>query len=45
MPTINGTQNYDAGNHGFLDFSTGVNKLHLDGASNFTIKFDTRFYY
>lgn len=45
MPTINGVQNYDAGNHGFIDFATGINRLHIDGASNFTIKFDTRFYY
>ena len=45
MPTINGVQNYDAGNHGFIDFATGITKLHIDGASNFTIKFDTHFYY
>lgn len=45
MPTINDVQNYDAGNHGFLDFETGINKITITGATNFTIKFDTRFYY
>lgn len=45
MPTLNDVQNYDAGNHGFLDFETGINKITITGATNFTVKFDTRFYY
>lgn len=45
MPIINGIQNYDAGNHGFLDFETGTNRISITGASNFKVKFDTRFYY
>ncbi len=45
VPTINDQQQYTAGDHNYLDFYTGENQIHIDGASNFTIKFDTRFYY
>lgn len=45
IPTINNEQLYSAGDHNYLDFNPGENQIHIDGASNFTIKFDTRFYY
>lgn len=45
VPVINGEQQYTAGDHNYLDFKSGENQIHIDGASNFTIKFDTRFYY
>lgn len=45
VPTINDEQLYMAGDHNYLDFYTGENQIHIDGASNFTVKFDTRFYY
>lgn len=45
IPLINGQQAYGVSNHGYLDFRTGENRLHIDGANNFTLKFDTRFYY
>lgn len=45
VPSINGQQAYEKGNHGFLDFAVGKNELHLEGATNFELKFDTRFYY
>lgn len=45
IPTINDQQQYTSGDHNYLDFNPGENQIHIDGASNFTIKFDTRFYY
>ena len=45
MPLVNGEQAYKDSNHGYLDFAIGENQIHIDGASNFDIKFDTRFYY
>lgn len=45
VPLINGSQSYDDGDHGYLDFAVGKNHLHIDGASNFKLFFDTRFYY
>lgn len=45
IPLINGQQAYKDSNHGYLDFAIGENQIHVDGASNFDIKFDTRFYY
>lgn len=45
MPSVNGQQAYKDSNHGYLDFAIGENQIHIDGASNFDVKFDTRFYY
>lgn len=45
MPLINGQQAYNDCDHGYLDFVTGENKLHVDGASDFSLRFETRFYY
>lgn len=47
VPTINGKQQYGNGlsDHGYLDFAIGWNELVLSGANDFTITFDTRFYY
>ena len=45
MPTLNGTPIYGNSDHGYLDFVRGNNQIHIDGATSFTISFDTRFYY
>lgn len=45
IPSFNGTPSYKDSDHGYLDFTTGENKLHIDGASDFELKFDTRFYF
>ncbi|MEK1411284.1 phage tail family protein [Limosilactobacillus fermentum] len=45
MPTVNGTTIYGDSDHGYLDFARGDNDIHIDGATSFTISFDTRFYY
>lgn len=45
MPTVNGTTIYGDSDHGYLDFARGDNEIHIDGATSFTINFDTRFYY
>ena len=45
IPSFNGTASYKDCDHGYLDFAVGENKLHIDGASNFELKFDTRFYF
>lgn len=45
MPTVNGTPIYGDSDHGYIDFARGDNQIHIDGATSFTINFDTRFYY
>lgn len=45
MPAVNGTPIYGDSDHGYLDFARGNNDIHIDGATSFTISFDTRFYY
>lgn len=45
MPTVNGTPIYGDSDHGYLDFARGDNQIRIDGATSFTINFDTRFYY
>ena len=45
VPMINGQQAYADSDHGYLDFKRGNNQIQVTGASNFTISFDTRFYY
>lgn len=45
MPTVNGTPIYGDSDHGYIDFVRGDNQIHIDGATSFTINFDTRFYY
>lgn len=45
MPTVNGTPVYGDSDHGYIDFVRGNNQIHIDGATSFTISFDTRFYY
>lgn len=45
IPSFNGTASYKDCDHGYLDFVVGENKLHVDGATNFELKFDTRFYF
>ena len=45
VPTINGTEQYSKTNHAYLDFVKGWNDLSVSGATDYTIKFNTRFYY
>lgn len=45
IPIENNSQMYYACNHAYIDFKRGWNKIQISGASDFTIKFDTRFYY
>ena len=45
VPTINGTEQYSKTNHAYLDFVKGWNDITVDGATDYTIKFNTRFYY
>lgn len=45
MPSFNGTQSYKDCDHGFIDYVPGENKMHIDGVSNFTLSYETRFYY
>lgn len=45
MPTVNGTTIYGDSDHSYLDFARGDNQIHIDGATSFTINFDTKFYY
>lgn len=45
VPIVNGSQDYGASNHAYLDLAVGWNEFEISGASNFTISFDTHFYY
>ena len=45
VPIVNGSQDYGDSNHAYLDFAVGWNEFQITGASNFTISFDTHFYY
>lgn len=45
VPIVNGSQDYGASNHAYLDLAAGWNEFKITGASSFTISFDTRFYY
>lgn len=45
VPTVNGTEQYSKTNHAYLDFVKGWNDLSISGATDYTIKFNTRFYY
>jgi hypothetical protein len=47
VPVVNGQSMFgaDNSNRAFLDFAKGDNNLVITGASNFTISFETRFYY
>lgn len=45
VPLVNGTQVYAQTNHVYLDISRGWNNFKVTGATDFTISFDTRFYY
>ncbi|XRJ96319.1 phage tail domain-containing protein [Latilactobacillus sakei] len=47
IPTKNAAQCYGNGlsDHGYIDFAPGHNKMTLTGATNFTVSFETRFYY
>lgn len=45
IPIENDSQMYYASNHAYIDFKRGWNNLQIEGATNFTIKFDTKFYY
>ncbi|CAH1853335.1 MULTISPECIES: phage tail domain-containing protein [Convivina] len=47
VPIINGQQRLgnDFSDRGFVDFVKGDNQITISGASNFSISFNTRFYY
>ena len=45
VPIVNGSQDYGASNHAYLDLAVGWNEFQITGATNFTISFDTHFYY
>lgn len=45
VPYVNGTQIYKDSNHEYLDFMKGWNNLEVSGATDFTISFETHFYY
>ena len=47
VPVVNGIQRLgnDYSSRSFLDFAQGYNDIEIVGASNFTISFETRFYY
>ena len=45
VPIVNGSQDYGDSNHAYLDLAEGWNEFEISGASNFTISFDTHFYY
>lgn len=45
VPTVNGIVQYANSNHAYLDFLKGWNRIIVDGSDDFTIKFDTKFYY
>ena len=45
VPIVNGSQDYGDSNHAYLDLAVGWNEFRITGATNFTISFDTHFYY
>jgi len=45
VPIVNESQDYGASNHAYLDLARGWNKFQITGATNFTISFNTHFYY
>ena len=45
VPFIDTQQVYSLSNHAYLDLAVGWNEFKITGASNFTISFDTHFYY
>lgn len=45
IPIEDDQQMYYASNHGYIDFKKGWNEFEIDGATDFTVSFNTRFYY
>ena len=45
VPSVNGIEQYSKTNHAYLDFAKGWNEISIDGATDYKIKFNTRFYY
>lgn len=45
VPVLNNKLIYESCNHSYLDYVIGWNQLEVSGASDFTIDFETRFYY
>ncbi|MCG0892458.1 phage tail protein [Lactiplantibacillus plantarum] len=47
IPVKNNSQCYGNGlsDHGYIDFKPGWNEMKITGATDFTISFETRFYY
>lgn len=44
-PVYQGKNVFSNTNHAYLDFGVGENKIEIQNASNFTISFETRFYF
>ncbi|MFT8392401.1 MAG: phage tail domain-containing protein [Liquorilactobacillus ghanensis] len=45
VPIVNGSQDYGASNHAYLDLAVGWNEFKITGASKFKLDIDTHFYY
>lgn len=45
VPIVNGSQDYGDSNHAYLDWAVGWNEYQITGATNFSISFETHFYY
>lgn len=45
IPIEDDQQMYYASNHGYIDFKKGWNEFKIDGATDFTVSFNMRFYY
>lgn len=45
VPVVNNTMVFEQCNHSYLDYSIGKNQIEISGATDFSISFETRFYY
>lgn len=45
IPIEDDMQMYYASNHGYIDLKKGWNEFEISGATDFTVSFNTRFYY
>lgn len=45
IPIVNGILSFEHCNHSYLDYAIGWNEIEVSGATNFSLSFETRFYY
>ncbi|MCV2505648.1 phage tail family protein [Melissococcus plutonius] len=45
VPSVNNALAFNQCNHSYLDYLIGDNQIEISGTDDFTISFDTRFYY